>query len=187
MFLIVAVVISAFQEFDFSSKETSTEPQAAAPEIPTNGTKVDGLAIITTDKFRKDFKDLLIAKEYSIEIKEFPFEGNEYWINMFLTHGHMLVVFFLVSKYQSEQDQGRKTKLMMLGMLLVFGWMMGSPYLRTQRLGLEYKGQKIYIKDDFDSKEIFSKIEEYEEVSTFGLDPIIPPKPADNADIKFAT
>lgn len=57
-------------------------------------------------------------------------------MNAFLTHGHMLVVFFLVSKYQSEQDQGRKTKIMIGGMLLVFIWMMGTPYLRTQRLGL---------------------------------------------------
>jgi hypothetical protein len=94
------------------------------------------LVILSTDKFRKQFKDLLIEKEYNIEIKEFTFEGEEYWINLFLTHGHIVVVFFLVSKYQSEQDQGRKTKLMMLGMVLVFGWMMGSPYLKTQRLGL---------------------------------------------------
>ncbi len=69
-------------------------------------------------------------------MKEFPFEGNEYWINMFLTHGHMLVVFFLVSKYQAENDQSRKTKLMAFGMILVFGWMFFSPYLKTQRLGL---------------------------------------------------
>lgn len=106
---------------------------------------------------------------------------------MFLTHGHMLVVFFLVSKYQSEQDQGRKTKIMMLGMLVVFGWMFATPYLKTQRLGLEYRGQMIYQKDTFEANEIFAKIEEYDEVSTFDLEPpiVVPSQP--NNDIKFAT
>lgn len=102
---------------------------------------------------------MLIEKQYNIEIKDFPFEGNEYWLNMFFNHGHMLVVFFLVSRYQAEQDQGKKTKLMLLGMVLVFGWMMATPYLKPQRLGLQYKGQKIYERDSFDAKEIFGKIE----------------------------
>ena len=88
---------------------------------------------------------------------------------MFLTHGHVLVVFFLVNKYQAEQEQGRKTKIMIFGMLLVFGWMFASPSLRTQRLGLEYKGVKIYEKDIFEPTEIFARIQEYDEVSTFDL------------------
>ena len=68
---------------------------------------------------------------------------------MFLTHGHILVVFFLVSKYQSEEDQSKKTKWMILGMILVFGWMFLSPSLKTQRLGLEYRGVVVYQKDTF--------------------------------------
>lgn len=68
-------------------------------------------------------------------------------------------------------------------MLLVFGWMMATPYLKPQRLGLEYKGQKIYERNTFDAKEIFSKIVEYDEVSTFDLEPpVVPPK-----DIKYST
>ena len=101
-----------------------------------NGTKVDGLVILSTDKFKKEFKELLIEKDYNLEIKDYPFEDTEYWINLFLTHGHMLVVFLLVSKFQGEQDQSKKTKLMILGMVLVFGWMFLSPQLKTQRLGL---------------------------------------------------
>lgn len=119
-------------------------------------------------------------------MKEFPFEGNEYWLNMFLTHGHVLVVFFLVNKYQAEQDQGRKTKIMIFGMLLVFGWMFATPYLKTQRLGLEYKGQKIYEKSTFEPNEIFAKMQEYDEVSAFDLEPpVIPTQP--NSDIKYST
>ncbi len=71
----------------------------------------------------------------------------------------MVVVFLLVSKYQGEQDQGKKTKLMLIGMGLVFVWMMATPHLKTQRLGLEYKGQKIYQKDTFESAELFKVIE----------------------------
>mgnify|MGYP000892021138 FL=1 len=92
--------------------------------------------IITSDHFRKELKELLIEQDYNIEIKEFPFEGNEYWLNMFLTHGHMIVVFFLVSRYQSETDQSKKTKWMILGMALVFGWMFLSPQLKPKRIGL---------------------------------------------------
>lgn len=136
IFLVVAVAVSIFQELNFGDSTKPAETQAVAADVPVNGTKVDGLVILSTEKFRKEFKDILTEKELSVEIKEYPFEGEEYWINAFLTHGHMLVVFFLVSKYQSEQDQGRKTKIMIVGMLLVFVWMMGTPYLRTQRLGM---------------------------------------------------
>ena len=64
---------------------------------------------------------------------------------MFLTHGHMVVVFFLVSRYQSETDQSKKTKWMILGMALVFGWMFLAPNLKPKRLGLEFKGVKVYV------------------------------------------
>lgn len=150
VFLCIAIGVSLFQELDFSSTTATAEkPTEPVAEINQNGTKVDGLVILTTEHFRKDFKDLMIEKDYNIEIKEFPFEGNEYWINMFLTHGHMLVVFFLVSKYQSEQDQSKKTKLMILGMALVFGWMFFTPQLKTKRVGLEYKGVIVYQRDTF--------------------------------------
>jgi hypothetical protein len=63
-------------------------------------------------------------------------------------------VFFLVSKYQSEQDQGRKTKLMIIGMVLVVGWMFLTPHIRTQRLALDFKGQRVYQKDVFIASDI---------------------------------
>lgn len=187
IFIVVAVCISLIQEIDFSSSSTPEQPQQPVPEVPENGTKVEGLVILSTEHFRKEFKDLMIEKQYNLEVKDYPFEGNEYWLNMFLTHGHMLVVFFLVSKYQAEQDQGKKTKLMILGMVLVFGWMMATPHLKTKRLGLEYRGQKIYQKDSFDGKEIFTKIEEYDEVSTFDLEPPVVPSQPNNNDVKFST
>jgi hypothetical protein len=93
-------------------------------------------------------------------------------MNMFLTHGHMLVVFFLVSKYQAEQDQSRKTKIMIVGMVLVFGWMFLSPNIKTKRIGLEYQGHLVYQRDDFAHDELSAKIAVYEEESVFGLEPI---------------
>lgn len=140
VFLCIAIGISLFQELNLTST-TPTDPNQTtttetAPTINENGTRIDGLVILSTEHFRKEFKDLQIEKDYNIEIKDYPFEGNEYWINMFLTHGHMLVVFLMVSKYQNEQDQSKKTKLMILGMVLVFGWMFVSPQLKTRRLGL---------------------------------------------------
>lgn len=151
IFIFVAIGISLFQEISFVEKQESAQEEAAPkPEINVNGTQIEGLYILSTDKFKGQFKDLLIEKDFNIEIKEYPFEGSEYWINMFLTHGHMIVVFFLVSRHQAEQDQSKKTKIMMLGMVLVFGWMFLAPNLKTQRLGIEYKGVRVYQKDDFD-------------------------------------
>ena len=60
---------------------------------------------------------------------------------------------------------------MMIGMVLVFAWMFGAPYLRTQRLGLQYKGQIVYQKNTFDSDEVAQKLAEYDEASIFDLDP----------------
>lgn len=69
---------------------------------------------------------------------------------------------------------------MMLGMALVFGWMFFSPQLKTQRLGLEYKGVRVYQRDDFNKDEIAAKLASYEEDSVFGLDPIPEPAPAND-------
>ena len=146
------------------------------PQINENGTRIDGLVILSTEHFRKDFKDLQIEKDYNIEIKDYPFEGNEYWINMFLTHGHMVLVFLMISKYQGEQDQSKKTKLMILGMVLVFGWMFVSPQLKTRRVGLEYKGVVVYQRDEFNKDELATKLAAYEEDSIFDLD-LLPETP----------
>lgn len=63
-------------------------------------------------------------------------------------------------------------------MALVFGWMFLSPHLKTRRLGLEFKGVKVYEKESFVKEQIASKLEVYEEESAFDLDPIPePPKP----------
>jgi hypothetical protein len=62
-FLVIAVLISLFQELNFSSSEASgtpNQPEQPVPEIPVNGTKVEGLIIYATDSFRRPFKDLLI-------------------------------------------------------------------------------------------------------------------------------
>jgi hypothetical protein len=178
IFICIAIGVSLFQELRLSSALTESTEEAAqpAPEVNTNGTKVEGLFILSTDSFRKDFKELLIEKDYNIEIKDYPFEGNEYYLNLFLQHGHMLVVFFLVSKYQAEQDPSKKSKIMILGMGLVFAWMFFIPSLKTQRLGLEYKGLQVYQSDAFLKEEILAKLATYEEDSIFDLDPL--PQPA---------
>ena len=95
---------------------------------------------------------------------------------MFLTHGHMVLVFLMISKYQGEQDQSKKTKLMIIGMVLVFGWMFVSPQLKTRRVGLEYKGVVVYQRDEFNKDELATKLAAYEEDSIFDLD-LLPETP----------
>ena len=67
-------------------------------------------------------------------------------------------------------------KIMVLGMALVLGWMFFSPQLKNQRLGLEYKGVRVYQRDDFNKDQLVTKLTAYEEDSAFGLDPL--PEPA---------
>lgn len=70
IFLCIAIGVSLFQELDFSSSSATPDtPAEPVAEINQNGTKVDGLVILTTEHFRKDFKDLMIEKDYNIEIK----------------------------------------------------------------------------------------------------------------------
>ena len=61
IFIFVAIGISLFQELSFVSKSDAAQEEAAPkPEINVNGTQVEGLYILTTDKFRGQFKELLI-------------------------------------------------------------------------------------------------------------------------------
>ncbi|CAM6006148.1 unnamed protein product [Sphagnum balticum] len=172
VFLIIAVAVSLFQELNFTTTANPDQPQEPVPEINSNGTKVEGLTILATDKFHKSFKDLLIRIDYNIEIKEYPFEGEEYWVNLFLTHGHIMVVFFLVGKYQSEQDQARKTKLMGIGMVLVIAWMFLTPYIKPQRFALEYKGVKTLESEVFVEEDVLKMIGEYDDIAAFVIDDI---------------
>ena len=84
----------------------------------------------------------------------------------------MVIVFLLINKYQNEQDQSKKTKFMIFGMVVVFGWLFFAPHFKTQRLGLEYKGVRVYQRNEFVKSEIINKIEIYEEDSAFDLDPM---------------
>lgn len=72
IFLFIAIAGSLFQELDFSSPSSSPSTDTSAPpapEINSNGTKVDGLIIVTTEHFRTEIKELMIEKDYNLEIK----------------------------------------------------------------------------------------------------------------------
>ena len=76
VFIIIAIAISLFQEFNFGSSTspaTAGQQKPSAPQINENGTKVEGLVILTSDSFRSKFRDLMIQKNYSIQMKEYPF------------------------------------------------------------------------------------------------------------------
>ena len=48
VFLVVAVAVSLFQEINFGGSTKPAEAQAAVADVPVNGTKVDGLVILST-------------------------------------------------------------------------------------------------------------------------------------------
>lgn len=53
VFILIAIAISLFQELNFSTSPSTDTPAAPVPEVNVNGTKVEGLVIITSDHFRK--------------------------------------------------------------------------------------------------------------------------------------
>lgn len=105
-----------------------------------------------------------------MEIKPYEFQGAEYWINMVLTYGHILVVYVLMNRYQSEQDAGKKKKLMMIGVVAVLGWFFLSPQLKTHRVALEVNGAIVYQSDVLVEKDLIDKIAEFDDLVAFGRD-----------------
>ena len=61
-----------------------------------------------------------------------------------LTYGHMLIVYILMGKYKSEQNQNTKNKIMFGGAVFVMGWMFLSPSLKDFRVTVEVNGVKKY-------------------------------------------
>lgn len=59
----------------------------------------------------------------------------------------MLIVYFLMNKYQTETDGGMKTKIMIVGVLLTIGWFLGTPYIKPQRIALQVNGRITYERD----------------------------------------
>ena len=59
VFIAVAIGVSLFQEFSFLSEKpvdnTDSASESKPAEVNVNGTKVDGLVILSTDKFKRNF------------------------------------------------------------------------------------------------------------------------------------
>lgn len=74
----------------------------------------------------------------------------------------MVIIFFFMSKYQSETNDATKKKIMIVGALLVVGWFYVSAQMKPQRLGIEVHGSKVYDKDYFIEKEVLDVLNQYE-------------------------
>lgn len=167
VFILIAIAISLFQELSLVNRNqtpvgdgTTSESTdtASTKQVELNGTRVEGIVLRVTDKFHGPVKEMLIKHEYNVEIKSYEFQGPEYWLNMALNYGHVIVVYILMGRYQSETDAGRKKKIMILGIGLVLGWFFLTPHLKTQRIAVEVNGSLIYQKDTLIEQEIVEKI-----------------------------
>jgi hypothetical protein len=73
-------------------------------------------------------------------------------MNMVFNWGHIILIYFLMSKYKMETDDGKKKKIMIGGALAVVVWFYASSQFRPQALGVEVHGSKVYDKDYFNEK-----------------------------------
>ena len=59
IFIALAIGVSLFQELNFLAEKPQTEaddaPAKKVPQVPENGTKVEGLVILSTDRFKSNF------------------------------------------------------------------------------------------------------------------------------------
>lgn len=73
------------------------------PEMPSTP-EVEGIVILVTDNLRKPLQELLAAEKYNIKTDSYKFDGPEWWFDTVLTYGHMVIVYFLMSKYKAESN-----------------------------------------------------------------------------------
>jgi len=139
-----------------------TTPTGESVPLEPTGPKLQGIRIQSSDKFQTPLKELLAKKQLNIEIVQYEFQGNEYWVSMIANWGHMVLIFFFMSKHKSETDEGKKKKIMIVGALAVVAWFYFSPQLKPQRFAVEVNGSKVYEKDYLIEEEVASALEEYE-------------------------
>ncbi len=77
---------------------------------------------------------------------------------MLLNYGHMIVMWFMMTKYKAEQNESNKKKIMILGFVLVFGWMIAGNVFKPQSITIEYENKEMYSSDTIVKADIISKI-----------------------------
>ena len=55
---------------------------------------------------------------------------------MIVNWGHVILFYFLLTKYKSETDESMKKKILIGGAIAVFGWFYISANMKPQRLAL---------------------------------------------------
>ena len=54
-----------------------------------------------TEKYDAEIKTLLATEGYNVEVKAYEFKGNEWYFNLILNYGHILVTWMAMTKYKS--------------------------------------------------------------------------------------
>jgi hypothetical protein len=104
----------------------------------------------------------LAQKQLNIEIVSYEFQGNDYWMNMIASWGHVAIIFYFMTRHKNETDGGKKRTIMIMGAVAVVGWFYFSPKLKPQRFAIEVKGMKVYERDYFMDEEVANILEEHE-------------------------
>jgi hypothetical protein len=78
----------------------------------------------------------LVKNEFNVEIKPYEFQGPDYWFNMFLNYGHVLIIYLLMGKYKTETDEPLKKKIMFAGIAFVAAWFLLTPMIKPQKIAI---------------------------------------------------
>ena len=82
---------------------------------------------------------MLAQEGYNIEVKSYEFKGEQWWLNMFLSYGHIVAMWIAMSKYRTETNDSEKKKIMIFGALAVFGFLAIGHMVKPQKISLEFE------------------------------------------------
>ncbi len=71
---------------------------------------------------------------------------------MIFNWGHIVLIYFLMTKYKTETNDATKKKIMIGGALAVVAWFYLSSQFRPQALAVEVHGSKVYDRDYFNER-----------------------------------
>ena len=110
---------------------------------------------------------MLNHEGYNVKIEDYKFEGQEWWLTAIIDYGHIFVVYYLMSKYQTENDTNKKRKILITGALLVCLWFTVLPSLKPNRISIQIEGSEVYNNEEVIASEIVPVIADHADFQAF--------------------
>ena len=69
-------------------------------------------------------------------MESYKFEGADWWFEMIINYGHIVLVYMLMSKYKTETNAQTKKIIMFGGGALMLVWLFLLPQFKQAKLSI---------------------------------------------------